>query len=209
MYTWLSPILVLLLAFPLLAQEIYKWEDDKGVVHYGDTPAHPAAVPLQTDELPYSHTGSLPAESPAEKKARLRQERDEARLERQMRLPNASPSLTKPKAWIERNGRLRLAGKVRNGGKGLCDAPAIEIVIFDDNGNEDGRFETIAAANTLARGEEAGFEGEYFTPVGESLSWDAAPRCGGGDGVVYGAHKRGSVKMSHSRTIRLKRWKTR
>jgi hypothetical protein len=209
MYTWLSLTLVLLLASPLLAQEIYTWEDEKGVVHYGDTPAHPAAVPLQTDELPYSHTGSSPAESPAEKKARLRQERDEARLERQLRLPNASPSLTKPKAWIERNGRLRLSGKIRNGGQGLCDAPTIEIVIFDDNGSEDGRFETLATVSPLAHGDETSFEGEYFTPVGDSLSWDAVPRCGAGDGVVYGAHKRGSLKISHSRTIRLKRLRTR
>ncbi|HXG20640.1 MAG TPA: DUF4124 domain-containing protein [Methylomirabilota bacterium] len=209
MYARLLFALIVLLVSPLLAQEIYKWEDENGVIHYGDIPAHPAAAPLQKDEVPYSHTGSLPATSSTEKKARLRQELDEIRMERRLRLPNAAPSLTKPKAWIERNGRLRLSGKIRNGGQGLCDAPTIEIVIFDDNGSEDGRFETLAAASTLARGEEAGFEGEYFTPVGDALSWDAAPRCGAGDGVVYGAHKRGALKIRHSRTIRLKRLRTR
>lgn len=209
MYAGLLLALIVVSVSPLLAQEIYKWEDEHGVVHYGDTPAHPSAAPLQKDEVPYSQTGSLPAAASTEKKARLRHELDELRLERRLRLPNAAPNLTKPKAWIERNGRLRLSGKIRNGGKGLCDAPTIEIVIFDDNGSEDGRFETLATASPLAYGDETSFEGEYFTPVGDSLSWDAVPRCGAGDGVVYGAHKRGSLKISHSRTIRLKRLRTR
>jgi hypothetical protein len=40
------PILCLLLAFPLHAQ-IYKWVDDKGVVHYGDDPGVPGAKPVK------------------------------------------------------------------------------------------------------------------------------------------------------------------
>ncbi|MGE0681804.1 MAG: DUF4124 domain-containing protein [Candidatus Binatia bacterium] len=202
-------LLLILASSPTFSQEIYKWEDENGVIHYGDRPVHPSATPMTTERIPYSHTGSLPPESAAETKARLRQEKEEARLEGRQRLPNASPSLTRPKAWIDRNGRLRLSGVLRNRGKGLCEAAAVEVVIFDDNGNKDGSFETMASSLTLARGEEARVEGEYFTPVGESLSWDAVPRCGAAEATVYGAHKRGELKISHSRTVRSKRLRTR
>ena len=200
---------LLLSSAPTLSQEIYKWEDENGVIHYGDRPVHPSATPMTTDGVPYSHTGSLPPESAAETKARLRQEKKEARSEERQRLPNASPSLTRPKAWIDRNGRLRLSGVMRNSGRGLCEAATVEIVVFDDNGSEDGRFETTVSSTTLARGEEARVEGEYFTPVGDSLSWDAVPRCGAAEATVYGAPKRGALKISRTRTIRPKRLKTR
>jgi hypothetical protein len=205
----LTVIALLLSSSPMaFSQEIYKWEDEKGVVHYGDNPAHPAATPLDTDTLPYSNTGSLPAESPGGKKARLHRELDEIHIDRAGRQANPSPSLTQPKAWLAQNGRLRLTGSIRNGGKGLCEAPAVEVVILDDNGNVDGSFETAASANGLARGQVARFEGEYFTPVGESLSWDAMPRCSGADGAVYGAHKVGTLSLKRSRIVRLKKFKT-
>jgi hypothetical protein len=208
MQTLLIALLLILASNPTFSQEIYKWEDENGVIHYGDQPAHPSATPMTTERIPYSHTGSLPPESATETKARVRQEKEEARLEERQRLPNASPSLTRPKAWIDRNGRLRLSGVMRNSGRGLCEAAAIEIVVFDDNGNQDGSFETMVSPPVLAHGEEARVEGEYFTPVGESLSWDAAPRCGEAEATVYGAHKRGELKISHSRTVRSKKLRT-
>lgn len=205
----ISVAFIVLSSSPVVAQEIYKWEDEHGVTHYGDTPGHSAASPLEKEGLPYSHTGSLPAESAAERKARSRAEAKEARLEDSQRLPNASPHLKHPKAWIEKNGRLRLSGAIRNKGKGLCDAPSIEVVIFDDNGSEDGNFVTEASANSLVYGGEARFEGEYFTPVGDALSWQAVPRCGAAEGTVYGASEQGTLKITHSRTIRSKRLRSR
>jgi Domain of unknown function (DUF4124) len=205
MQAFMAVILLILASSPAFSQEIYKWEDEKGVIHYGDQPAHPSATPMTRETIPYSHTGSLPPESAAETKARLRQEKEDARLEKRQRPPNASPRLARSKAWIDRNGRLRLSGVMRNGGRGLCEVAAVEVVVFDDNGNQDGSFETMVSPPTLAHGEEARVEGEYFTPVGESLSWDAAPRCGAAEATVYGAHKRGELKISHSRTIKLKR----
>lgn len=206
----LIPVAFIVLSSSLvIAQEIYKWEDEHGVTHYGDTPGHSTASPLEKEELPYSHTGSSPAESAAERKARSRAEAKEARLEDSQHLPNASPHLNRPKAWIEKNGRLRLSGAIRNSGKGQCDAPSVEVVIFDDNGNEDGNFITAATANSLGYGGEARFEGEYFTPVGDALSWQAVPRCGAAEGTVYGASKQGTLKITHSRTIRSKRLRSR
>ena len=191
-----------------LAQEIYKWEDEKGVIHYGDKPAQPAATPLKKDAVPYSNTGDLPPESPAEKKARLRSEREEERASDEGHQPRPSPSLGRPKAWLDRNGRLRLSGAVRNSGKGMCESPAIEVTVFDENGSVDGNFATAAAPSEIGRGEEARFEGEYLTPVGDSLSWDALPRCDSAAGLVYGARKRGTVSLKQHRTLRLKKFKT-
>jgi hypothetical protein len=91
----------------------------------------------------------------------------------------------------------------------MCELPAVEVEVFDDNGNIDGNFETAAVPSEIARGEEARFEGEYFTPVGESLSWNAVPRCGSTEGVVYGAHKTGALKLKQSRTLRLPKFKAR
>ena len=209
MQVLMTALLLVLASSSAFSQEIYKWEDENGGIHYGDRPAHPSATPMTTDGVPYSHTGSLPPESAADTKARLRQEKKEARSEERQRLPNASPSLTRPKAWLDRNGRLHLSGVMRNSGRGLCEAATVEVVVFDDNGSEDGRFETTVSSTTLARGEEARVEGEYFTPVGDSLSWDAVPRCGAAEMTVYGAHKRGELKISHSRTVRSKRLRTR
>jgi hypothetical protein len=206
----LTPVaFIVLFSFPVIAQEIYKWEDENGVIHYGDTPKDSTVSPLEKEELPYSHTGSLPEESSSERKARLRTESKEARLEDTQRLPSASPRLSRSKAWIEKNGRLRLSGAIRNSGKGQCDAPSVEVVIFDGNGSEDGSFVTTAAFHSLAYGEETRFEGEYFTPVGDALSWHAVPRCGAAEGTVYGASKQGTLKITHSRTIRSKRLRSR
>lgn len=208
MKTSLVALLLVLASTPTSSQEIYKWEDENGVIHYGDRPGHPSATPMTTERIPYSQTGSLPPESASETKARIRQEKEDARLEERQRPPNALPTLSRPKAWIDHNGRLRLSGILRNRGRGLCEVAAVEVVVFDDNGNQDGSFETMASPLTLAYGEEARIEGEYFTPVGQSLSWDAAPRCGAAEGIVYGAHKRGELKISRSRTVRAKRLRT-
>ena len=49
-------ILVLVLrSFPVAAQEIYKWEDGKGVIHYGDKPQQPGAKPFSKEKVPYSN----------------------------------------------------------------------------------------------------------------------------------------------------------
>src|SRR5262249_21867906 len=122
-------IMTLLVLFSSLgfSQEIYKWEDEKGVIHYGDNPTAPTATPLEKESLPYSHTGSLPTESSTERKARLRHEVDETQSYSERRQPNPSPSLTQPKVSLAPNGHLRLSGSVRNGGKGLCDSPAVEV----------------------------------------------------------------------------------
>jgi len=44
-------VITFLVLFPwaVFAQEIYKWEDEKGVVHYGNAPNRPAAKPLEKD----------------------------------------------------------------------------------------------------------------------------------------------------------------
>ena len=105
------PVITFLILLPChaFAQEIYKWEDEKGVIHYGEKPDHPAASPLKKDATPYSNTGNLPPESPAEKKARMREEREEERSSSGGHQPRPSPSLGQPKAWLDHNGRLRLA----------------------------------------------------------------------------------------------------
>jgi len=208
MKTLLVTTFVALLPCSGLTQEIYKWEDEKGVIHYGAQPEHPAAAPLEKDTAPYSTTETLSPESPTEEKARLRRELDEERASNKRREPSPSPSLGKPKAWLDRNGRLRLSGTIRNSGKGRCESPSVEVVVFDDNGSVDGNFETAAFPNELGRGDEAQFEGEYLTPVGDSLSWDAIPRCDSSEGVVYGAHKRGTVSLYKHRKLRVKKFKT-
>lgn len=208
MKTLLTITLLTLLPCGTLAQEIYKWEDEKGVIHYGDKPDQPTGKPLEKDTVPYSNTGDLPPESAAEKKARMRSERAEERASDEGRQPRPSPSLGRPKAWLDRNGRLRLSGTIRNSGKGMCESPAIEVTVFDENGSVDGDFATAASPSEIARGEEARFEGEYLTPVGDSLSWDALPRCDSAAGVAYGARKRGTLSLKQHRTLRLKTFKT-
>jgi Domain of unknown function (DUF4124) len=54
MKTLLMITLLTLLPCGALAQEIYKWEDEKGVIHYDDKPNQPAAKPLEKDVVPYS-----------------------------------------------------------------------------------------------------------------------------------------------------------
>lgn len=201
----LAVALLTVLRCAAFAQEIYKWEDEKGVIHYGDKPGSSTSAPLEKDDIPYSTTteGQSPASSPKEKAHRYREPQEESE-EKGGRLPRPSPRLGRPKAWLDRNGRLRLSGTMRNGGKGLCESPAVEVVVFDENGSPDGNFATAAFPEAIARGEEAQFEGEYLTPVGDSLSWDALPRCDSAAGVVYGARKRGTVSLKRHRRLRLK-----
>jgi hypothetical protein len=215
MNRWFPAALLLLFMFstspksPLLAQEIYKWEDQNGVVHYSDTPNAPTAKPMPTGDIPYSHTGSLPGESAAERNARIRSERNEARFEKQQRAPRAHPSLSRVHAQLAPNGHLRLFGVIRAKGKSVCQQPAVEVTIFDELGNTDGNFATAARPEAIMGSEEAYFEGDYLTPVGGSFAWDAAPRCSTVDGAVYGAHKRGSLKTTYGRIVRSKKFRLR
>ena len=208
MKTLLVTMFLILLPWGAFAQEIYKWEDEKGVIHYGDKPHHPAAAPLEKEKAPYSTTESLSSESPSQEKTYKQRELDEEYSGGGGRQPRPSPTLGRPKAWLGRNGRLRLSGTIRNGGKGICESPAIEVVVFDESGSIDGNFETTAFPHEIGRGEEAQFEGEYLTPVGDFLSWDAIPRCDSSEGAIYGAHKRGTVSLNRRRTLRLKKFRT-
>ncbi|MBI3757140.1 MAG: DUF4124 domain-containing protein [Deltaproteobacteria bacterium] len=205
MKTRMLTALIILWGTPLCAQEIYKWEDKNGVVHYGDAPTAPAAAPMNTEDIPYSHTESSPSQSSSERTPRLRREMNEVRSEKEHYLPRALPRLDRPQASIARNGRLRLSGVIRTSGKSPCQAPAVEVTIVDELGSTDGNFATLAHPDVIMRGEEARFEDEYFTPVGGSFSWDAVPRCSTADGAVYGAHKRGTLKTGQSRIIRAKK----
>jgi hypothetical protein len=205
----LAVLAILVFPHEAFTQEIYKWEDDKGVIHYGEKPPHPAATILEKDTVPYSTTEGSSSSYPSDGRTRSRRDLDDIQTDSVGRQPSPSPSLAKAKASLVASGRLRLSGTIRNGGKGLCESPAVEVILFDDNGNVDGSFETTAVPSGIARGQEARFEGEYFTPVGESVAWDAVPRCDGENGVVYGGHKSGTLKLKQSRTLRLKTFKTR
>jgi len=208
MKTWMLTALIIVWGTPLCAQEIYKWEDKNGVMHYSDTPTVPAAS-MNAEDIPYSHTGSFPSESSSERTPDLHREMNEVRSEKEHYLSRALPSLDRPQASIARNGRLRLSGVIRTSGKSPCQAPAVEVTIVDELGSTDGNFATLAHADVIMRGEEARFEDEYFTPVGGSFSWDAVPRCSTADGAVYGAHKRGTLKTGQSRIVRSKRLRRR
>lgn len=60
-------ILVLVLcSVPVAAQEIYKWEDEKGVMHYGDKPQQPGAKPFSKEKAPYSNLKEGQGASPQE-----------------------------------------------------------------------------------------------------------------------------------------------
>src|SRR5215831_1389697 len=113
MKTWMLTVLIALWGTHLCAQEIYKWEDKNGIVHYSDAPTVPAAASMNAEDIPYSHTGSFPSESSSKKTPRLHEEMNEMRFEKERYLPRALPSLDRPQALIARNGRLRLSGVIR------------------------------------------------------------------------------------------------
>ncbi|NAX21921.1 DUF4124 domain-containing protein [Vibrio sp. V39_P1S14PM300] len=57
MHYWLSG-LATLLSTSLFAGDIYHWQDEKGVIHFSDVPAHPQA---QSVTLPSSNTALRPS----------------------------------------------------------------------------------------------------------------------------------------------------
>ncbi|MCS6926715.1 MAG: DUF4124 domain-containing protein [Candidatus Binatia bacterium] len=191
------------------AQEIYKWEDERGILHYSERPAHPAATPLVKDAVPYSAPAVFPLEALQQNDLSTHQEIETVSVGEEDHGLRPSPRLVGARAVLGANGRVRLSGAIRNGGKGLCESPAVEVVLFDDKGSVDGRFETDAFPAIIGRGQEARFEEEFFPPVGRRVSWDAVPRCGGVEGVVYGGHKSGSLALRQSRTVRLRTSRTR
>ncbi len=212
MLRWVSLVLVVVSTSPmslLSAQEIYKWEDKNGVVHYSNTPSAPTAAPLNTTDIPYSHTGSLPKESAEERNVRSRGEKSDIRFERQPRLLHGLPSLSRTRAGLVPNGHLHLSGVIHMRGTSPCQEPAVEVAIFDELGNLDGNFATAARSDLIMAGEEASFEGDYITPVGGSFTWEAAPRCSTSDGPIYGAHQRGSLKTTSGRIIHAKKLRRR
>lgn len=186
------------------AQDIYKWEDEKGVIHYGDKPA-PGAKPFDKGTVPFS--------TPEERsEPSVTEERSNPSPQRASRAPRAalpSPSLKQPKAWVEYpSGNFWISGTMRNGGRGLCDTPTVEVVLIDELGRANDRFELAATPNGINKGEDAQFSGSRSAPLGNKLSWEATPRCSSTIGAIYGARKRGSVRIPHSRIVPSKKLKT-
>ena len=200
MKTRLALTCLVLLSRAVSAQEIYKWEDDKGVLHYSDHPEHPMATLFQKDTVPYSQTNALPAASPAEHHALTREEAG-ANVARPTLTP--APGLVGTDAWLDETGRLHLSGIIYNAGPGVCVSPRVEVVVFADQGGTDGVFATAAVPTAISGGEEAHFAGDYRTPVGHVLSWDAMPRCDSAVGMAYGPRKWGSVSLGQHGTVQL------
>lgn len=202
-------LVIACLTVPMLtahAQDIYKWEDEKGVIHYGDKPA-PGAKPLNKETVPFSTPGGQSETSETEEPGSSSPRRGSRAREQRAALP--SPSLRQPKAWVEYpSGNFWISGTMRNGGRGLCNAPAVEIAVIDELGRVDGRFELAATPNDINKGEDAQFSGSRSVPIGDKLSWEATPRCGSDIGAIYGARKRGSLRIPHSRIVPSKRLKT-
>ncbi len=189
------------------AQDIYKWEDEKGVIHYGDRPSAPGATPFKKENAPYSMPGGQ-SDTPVREEPTSPSRRREPR-ERAQRPTLPSPTLRQPKAWIDHpGGDFSIAGILRNGGRGLCDSPVVEVTVINEMGGIDGRFEVAAAPTEIGKGEQAQFSGKYFAPVGDKLSWEATPRCGSTIGAIYGARKRGSLRITHNRIVPSKKLKT-
>lgn|GEM_PF-3860255 len=187
------------------AQDIYKWEDEKGIIHYGDKPPQPGATPFIKDTAPFSTPGGRPGASRGEEPPVS----PHGRRGRTQRPTLPSPSLRQSKAWIDHpNGDFWISGTMHNGGRGLCDAPAVEVAVIDELGSVNGRFEVAATPPGIGKGEDAQFSGKSFAPVGDKLSWEATPRCGSTIGAIYGARKRGSLHITHSRRVPSKRLKT-
>lgn len=186
------------------AQEIYKWEDERGVVHYGDKPPRPDVKPFEKEQVPYSNMESEGNASPSTDKGEKH-----GYTRGRGSGPRPSPSLGSPKAWLDHSsGDFWFSGTIRNGGKGLCDAPAVEVAVIDELGSVDGNFEVSASPSEIGRGEGAEFSGKYFAPVGNKMSWEAIPRCYSTVGAIYGARKRGTLRITHSRTVRSKKLRT-
>ncbi len=186
------------------AQDIYKWEDEKGVIHYGDKPA-PGAKPLDKSTVPFSTPEEQSEPSVTEEPSRP----SPRRAPRAPRATLPSPSLRQPKAWVEYpSGNFWISGTMRNGGRGLCDAPTVEVAVIDELGRANDRFELGATPNGINKGEDAQFSGSRSAPLGNKLSWEATPRCSSTIGAIYGARKRGSVRIPHSRIVPSKKLKT-
>jgi hypothetical protein len=205
-------ILVLVLrSFPVAAQEIYKWEDEKGVIHYEDRLRQPGATPFSKEKAPYSNLKEGQGETAREPQVGTVDDKPNPRATRRAEksAPRPSPSMKGVKAWIDRpRGDFWFSGIIRNGGKGICETPGAEITIIDELGSVDGQFELTAKPGDLARGQEAEFSGKYFSPIGDKLSWEATPRCSGLTGVFHGVQKRGKLTMPQSRIGRTKRART-
>lgn len=178
-----------------LAQEIYRWEDEKGVIHYGDAPTHKKASPFSEKTAPEPETDSRLREPPSAQALPPEGEQDEEPAADVRPEPPPSPSLIRTETGIDRDKRLHLFGIIYNTGIGICGSPSVEVTIIDEAGDIDGNFETVALLSEIRQGEEAEFAGKYFTPVGDSLSWIATPRCDSSGGMVYGPRKRGIVSL--------------
>jgi hypothetical protein len=188
------------------AQDIYKWEDEKGVIHYGDKPA-PGAKPLDKATVPFSTPEGQSEPSVTEDPSSPFPRREPRARAPRAALP--SPSLKQPKAWVEYpSGNFWISGTMRNGGRGLCDAPTVEVAVIDELGRANDRFELSAVPNGINKGEDAQFSGSRSAPLGDKLSWEATPRCGSTIGAIYGARKRGSLRIPHSRVVPSKKLKT-
>jgi hypothetical protein len=111
-------------------------------------------------------------------------------------MPQPLPVLAWPQGWLAGTRQFWLTGDVYNLGQGVCENPAVEVTVFDDTGTVTGTFETAAEVDILEWEEQGQFEGQGVTPIGESLAWEAVPRCSTEAGDIYGPRQRGSLNLA-------------
>jgi len=171
---WFAGVVVLLVASQALAQTVYTWRDENGVVHFSDeNPEGVKGVETLTLEQPaplVSETGEggepqmMVTPAPA---------RPEGEGGAQGEGPPPADAITGAAEVLFQGAELspigdtrrRVRGKLRNAGGDTARMISVRVVIADgDTGNLCITTEIFANPRDLGPGESGGFEGELDTP---------------------------------------------
>jgi hypothetical protein len=156
-------MLLPLLAAPAIAGTVYKWTDERGVVHFGDVPPAPATgirsetmpaapppvarPPQPTSDAPSDGAAAVPPGAGAEA------------------VKEANVAVTDRQAEAIGPAAQSFRGKVKNqGGTEARDVFVAIVVTEPTQGDECLREEIDVEPSTLAPGAEGTFEAEFDNP---------------------------------------------
>jgi hypothetical protein len=151
-------MLVALGAAPALAGTVYKWTDERGVVHFGDMPPAKGSSEIMPEAPP-------PVALPPQPKAAAPAEGAAAPSGDAAAVKEANVVITDRKAEAVAPAVQSFRGKVKNQGGTEARNVFVAIVVTEPvQGDECLRDEIEVDPSTLAPGAEGTFEAEFENP---------------------------------------------
>ena len=145
----------------LLAQRVYRWTDERGVVHFSDSPP-PAGANIEVKDLPRQVSAPAPAEEPPGAKPASNEQATAATTPTPKRAGKANVQILDQDQAHAGDAVYEFSGKVENTGGQTAEDVVVNITVTEPNQGARCASEQVEVdPPTLAPGQK----GNYFVSL--------------------------------------------